>query len=378
MQWIDNNDAFDALVDDLSRESVYGIDTEFHRERTYYAELALIQLSWGDRIALVDPLAVDVAKLARVFKGDSLCILHASSQDLEILHYACGCVPTQLFDTQIAGLFLGRGNASLGKLLKHFLDVELDKGAQLADWLARPLEEAALNYAAADVAHLLALHRTMIEALEASGRRPWAEEEMARVRDKSWEPTPPERAWWKLRGKGKIAPKLQGVAQSLAMWRESTARAENRPLRWVLSDVALLSIVQRPPKDRRALNRVRGVDQRHMKYASQILNAIAEGRAMATEAIQRPPMPTSRAPRPLVSLCLAYLQQRADQEQIDPAMLASRAELEAFVHEPTTGRLATGWRYRLLGADLRDLVAGKKALTADNEGGLTLLNMTND
>ncbi|MEL7158205.1 MAG: ribonuclease D, partial [Actinomycetota bacterium] len=127
------------LVASVSDADRYAIDTEFHRERTYFPQAALIQIAWADGLALVDPLAVDMKPMATVLDGPGLCVLHAGVQDLEVLDLVTGTVPQQLFDTQIAAGFLGLSNGSLKSLLDRFCNVSLPKGDRLTDWLQRPL-----------------------------------------------------------------------------------------------------------------------------------------------------------------------------------------------------------------------------------------------
>ncbi|HLN06769.1 MAG TPA: ribonuclease D, partial [Acidimicrobiales bacterium] len=156
-RWIGDATAFEDLVAELAACDVYGLDTEFHREKTYFPHLALLQLAWEGGIALVDPLAVDVSPLARVLDGPGLAVLHAAEQDLEVLERACGTVPSSLFDTQVAAGFLGQVSPSLVNLVERVLGIRLLKGDQLTDWTRRPLSAGQLSYAAGDVAHLLEL-----------------------------------------------------------------------------------------------------------------------------------------------------------------------------------------------------------------------------
>jgi ribonuclease D len=168
--WIDTQSELEALVDELCESEAYALDTEFHRERTYLPVLALIQIATPDRISLVDPFAIDVRPLKRALEHDNVCVMHAAAQDLEILDLACGATPRRLFDTQIAALFCGYRTSSLGKLVEGFLDLQLDKSAQLTDWTRRPLPDADLSYAASDVAHLLELRDALSRELRSRGR----------------------------------------------------------------------------------------------------------------------------------------------------------------------------------------------------------------
>ncbi len=135
---IDEPEALRRLVAELAGAERYGLDTEFHRERTYFPHLALLQVAWPGGIALVDPLAVDVAPLAEVLAGPGLAVLHAADQDLEVLERACGRVPSRLFDTQLAAGFIGFSSPSLSSLVERVLGRRLEKGDQLTDWTRRP------------------------------------------------------------------------------------------------------------------------------------------------------------------------------------------------------------------------------------------------
>ena len=162
-------DGLRDLVARLADEEYYGFDTEFHTERTYVPDLALIQIAWGDRVALVDPLAVDPAPLAEVFGGPGTAVAHASSQDLDVLIAACGAVPSAVFDTQIVAGFLGMSTPSLARLTDQMLGISLPKADRLSDWLERPMSERQIAYAASDVAHLLELRAVLTERLERAG-----------------------------------------------------------------------------------------------------------------------------------------------------------------------------------------------------------------
>ncbi len=287
--WIADDSALDVMIEELIATEAYALDTEFHRERTYYPTLALVQIGTPQRLALVDPLAVDVGPLRRVFASDALCVMHAGSQDLEILEDACGQVPAHIFDTQLAALFAGYRTTSLGNLVTDLLGVTLDKSSQLTDWTQRPLPDADQRYAAADVAHLLALKDVLTERLEETGRLGWAEEEIERLRAKDRSAPDPATLWWKLRGKSKLTGRARGVAQELAAWRNERGRDANRPPRTVLSDMAVLALAQRPAKSEGDLRRVRNLDLRRFKHTEELLAAIRRGVGLARDDLRLPP-----------------------------------------------------------------------------------------
>jgi ribonuclease D len=373
-RWVDDQAAFAEVVAQLGRAEVYGLDTEFHRERTYHARLALLQLVGPDGIAVVDPLAVDVAPLVEVLRGPGRCVMHAASQDLEILGRVCGAVPSELFDTQVAAGFLGYSSVGLAGLVRGELDRSLPKADRLTDWLVRPLPEDAVTYAAADVAHLLELHDVLVAKLEARGRLQWAIDECEVHRTRSSIPPPPERAWWRIKEARSLRGRAAAVAQSLAAWRERRASEVDRPVRFLLADLALVAMAQRPPSSEADLRRVRGLDEGKRKggAAKEILGVVAEGVQLPLEEVQVPPAESvDRSRRAAAALVSAWAAQRARDLDIDAAILATRADIEALLMGDG-GRLASGWRHDVVGEPIRALAAGEASLAVDPSGRLVL------
>ncbi len=364
--WITEQAEFDQLVDELSQTDAYALDTEFHRERTYLPHLALVQLATADRIALVDALEIDVRTLTKVFQSEAVCVMHAGSQDLEILELECGTVPNRMFDTQIGALFCGYRTSSLGKLVEGFLGIQLDKSSQLSDWTRRPLPPDDLRYAASDVAHLLELRDALVDRLGEQGRVQWAEEEIERLRSKDRSPPEPETLWWKLRGKTKLNGRARGVAQELAAWREGVAKDKNRPPRTVLSDMALLALAQRPARNVEQLSGIRNFDLRRFKHRDELLRAIERGTRLPKHEVRLPPKKPENLPsvEGVIALCLAWLAQRAAQEGLDTTVLGTREDVTNLVlRQPS--RLASGWRDVLVGHQLRAIIDGTAALRVD-------------
>jgi len=364
--WIATQPELDALVDELCDTDAYALDTEFHRERTYVPVLAVIQIATQDKISLIDPLAVDVRPLKRALDRDSVCVMHAAAQDLEILELACGAAPRRLFDTQIAALFCGYRTSSLGKLVEGFLGLQLDKSAQLSDWTRRPLPKSDLSYAASDVAHLLELRDVLSQELRSRGRLDWASEEIERLRAKDRTPPDPQTLWWKLRGKAKLNGKARGVAQELAAWREAEARKRDKPVRSVLSDMALLSLAQRPARDARQLRGIRNFDAGRFKNTEALLAAVQQGIRLPRDEVRLPPQKPANLPNVdgVISLCLAWLAQRASEEDLDTTVLGTRDEVTNLVLGQRS-RLSSGWRRELVGAELSSIIDGTAALRVD-------------
>lgn len=366
--------ALEALIDEIAGQDAYAFDTEFHLERTYYAQLALIQLGWAGQVALVDPLAVDPGPLGRLFAGPGVAVGHAADQDLDVLDAAVGVVPTTVFDTQIAAGFLGMSSPSLSRLVEQVLGVNLPKADRLSDWIKRPLSERQITYAANDVAYLLEVRAVMSAQLAERGRLQWAEEECAEVLSTRRRPTVPEEAWWRMGDIRNLRGKSRGVAQEVAAWRERKAAATDRPRRTILSDLALLAIAQRPPRDRSELQSMRGVDGRHLAKggADEILAAVRRGQNLASAEIRLPPEGGDvAAPAVAVAVAAGLVRQIADDLEFDPGLLATRADITRMLRG-MPGRLDHGWRRDLAGEPIARLASGQVAAAFAEDGSLVL------
>jgi len=365
----------DAVVASASTAEAYALDTEFHRERTYYAQLALLQLGWDGQIALVDPLEVDIAPLAELLDGNGDCLMHASAQDLAILERACGVLPRSLVDTQIAAGFVGLGSPGLAAVLQRRLGIHLPKADRLTDWLRRPLGDNAAVYAAADVAHLHDLWESLETELIKRGRLSWVLDECEQLRRRFREPADPARAWWRIKEARRLKGRGRCVAQAVAAWRERRAQETDRPVRHVLPDLAVVAIAERPPPTKADLQRVRGLDGRHLRggASAELQEAIEEGKVLDESELQLPERDgVDTAVRPAVTLASAWVNQLAHDLQLDTSMLATRADIEALVRGDGTSRLLSGWREEVAGEPVRQLLSGEAALAFNGAGALVL------
>jgi ribonuclease D len=376
-RWVDRQEDLDEVIDTLVARPAYAIDTEFHRERTYYPALALVQLAWDDELVLIDPLAVDIGALRRLFDSGAQAVFHAAQQDLDVLTHAVGAIPGVFFDTQLAGGFLGYGTPSLVAILNGELGVNPPKGDRLTDWLRRPLTEAQREYAASDVAYLLELRDRELDQLEELGRVEWVVEACQELAQRPTSGTNPEDAWTRLKDVRGLRPRARAVARSVAAWRERTAMRRNVPVRQVLPDLAVLGIAQRQPSNEKELSQARGVDERFTrgKPAQEILAAVAEGKLADPPDARPGGDDLERELRPAVTLVSAWVSQVARSERIDASILATRSDLVSFLAGDADARLARGWRSQLLGEGLERLIAGRAALTFDRGDGLRLVDL---
>ncbi len=313
-EWISTGEALRELVQTLLEQPAYAIDTEFHRERTYYPHLALVQIAWPGGLVLIDPLAVDIAAFVPLFDSDVVAVFHAADQDLEVLQHMTGSAPRRIFDTQVAAGFVGFSTPSLSTLSERVLGIRLSKGDRLTDWTQRPLTNAQKNYAASDVLHLLELRDLLNEQLEASGRSQWLEEELALLQARSRGDGHAERAWWRLKDGRVLRGKDRLIAQQLCVWREKRAQTEDKPVRFVLPDLAVLTIAQSRPDSPDALGTMRGLDGRYLKGGAgrEILEVVRAAIDMPSSALQVPvPDDFDRKLRPALTLVSAWVAQLA-------------------------------------------------------------------
>jgi len=358
-----------------------GIDTEFMSEGRYRALLCLVQIAvdddnsdgGGPHISLIDPLEgdVDVTPVAQLLADPAIeVVLHAGRQDVAILRRSWRTEITNVFDTQLAAGFVGASaQTGYGNLLGTMLGRRVGKTASYTRWDARPLTAEQLSYAAEDVAHLLELADEVQRRLKETGRLNWAQEECRRLESASDE-RDPDTAWERLPRIGQLDPRARAVARELAAWRERTASDEDRPVGSVLADPALVELAKRHPSNLGALEQIRGIHPSGIRRrGTAILAAIATGVKAPPIARDEPRGRSEPEDAPLIVLAEALLRARSLEAGLAYELIASRNELELIVaatrrreSEPDV-RTLEGWRSELVGADLRDLLAGRKAIS---------------
>jgi ribonuclease D len=348
----------EAAVFRLQSASRLAIDTEFMRERTYYPQLCLVQVATDADCFLVDPLAgLNLDGLhALLEERTKLKILHAARQDLEVLQLGGRPVAAPVFDTQLAAAMLGFApQAGYAELVARQLGHSIDKGQTRTDWSRRPLTPEQLAYAADDVHHLLTLHTELAAALAAKGRDAWLAEDAAVLEDPSLYRTEPGDAWRRLKGLGRLKPREQAAARSLAEWRERRAIESDKPRGWILTDDVIYALATMAPRTVADLEAVRALPPAVVrKRGDELLALIAAAADSAgTSGIEA----GGKRPTPAENALVAKLQQVVRDEaaalELSPEVLATRRDVEALVF-PDRGEPAVlrGWRRAVIGEKL--------------------------
>jgi len=336
---------------------VIGIDTEFVRERTWRADLGLVQLSDGERVWLVDPLKTGpLDPLAELFESrDVVKILHAPSEDLDVLLYTSGAVPSPLFDSQTACAMLGQSlQMGYHTTVEWLLGVTIDKGETRSNWVKRPLRPAQLHYAALDVCLLPMMHRLLNSQLEELGRTGWLVEDCNRLLNKALTPGDPELAWKRINGNGRLDGASLAILQSLATWRDKQAEARNLARGFVIKDTALLTIANQKPDSLEALSELDIWHPNAIKRHGQTLIDIVQ-QLSQEEATAKPLKTLEPRHRKLISNMQRLVLEKSTKLSVEPALLASRRELERLILSPEGESLPErfmGWRKDIITNDL--------------------------
>jgi ribonuclease D len=352
------------------------VDTEFLRERTYYAQLCLVQLARpgkGDEGAvLVDTLSdrLSLEPLYELFRNRNVVkVFHAARQDLEIFETTAGVLPAPFFDTQVAAMVCGYGDqAGYETLARQIARATIDKSSRFTDWSRRPLSAAQMAYALADVTHLRRIYEVLAKQLEETGRGPWVEEELAVLTDPATYRTEPGAAWSRIKTRS-TAPRFLAALQELARLRETLAQSRNVPRARILKDDALLELAANRPKNAEDLGKSRLLlrEARRGEIADGILAAIAAAEALPASEVPQVADQPQRKPgsEALADLLRVLLKARADAEGVAQRLIASSADLDAIAAGETADVPALhGWRNEVFGRDALRLKRGEIALSA--------------
>jgi ribonuclease D len=347
--------ALAELTAHLAAQGSIGLDTEFLRERTYRAQLCLVQLSAGSDAVCIDPLTLeDLAPLARTLSAQTVTkVMHASRQDIEVLLPIAGKL-RPVFDTQIAAALAGLPpQIGYAELVRRLLGKELPKTHTRTDWSHRPLSAEQVDYALDDVRYLLPLKSSLTQQLERRGRLPWLAEDLAALEDERNFTTEPEDAWQRVKGLAALDPARARLARALAAWRERRAIDRNRPRGWILDDLALREIVVQVPRSLSALAAVAGVAPGLVKHCGEEILACVRAADVPDPA---PPLPGRPRPDPVkmnrVKQLGAINQAIAAELGLSPEVLATRRDLEKLADGRQDAAVLRGWRRGVVGERL--------------------------
>ena len=375
MRIVETNEALAAFLGELSSAPYLALDTEFLRDQTYYPKLCLIQVAApGGLEGIIDPLAqsLDLAPFYELLKRpDIVKVLHAARQDIEIFYLQGGVLPDPLFDSQVAAMVCGFGDAaSYETLARKLAHVEIDKSARFTDWSHRPLSKRQLEYALADVTHLRVIYEKLSAQLARTGRSSWVEEEISALKDPKLYRLDPELAWKRLKPRTSNKRFLAMLA-SLAAWREREAQLRDVPRGRVLKDEALTEIAAHPPESDEALERIRSVPKgfANSRLGKGLMEAVEAGRtAPPPDGIAAMPARRKREPSPAaIDLLKTLLRLRAEAANVAPRLIANAEDIEKLAaFEDDDVAALRGWRAEVFGNDAKALRKGDLAIALEN------------
>jgi ribonuclease D len=357
----------------LRRHGFVAVDTEFIREHTFWPKLCLIQMAGPEEELIVDPLAegLDLSPFYDLLADERVIkVFHAARQDLEIVWTQARLIPHPIFDTQVAAMVCGFGEAvSYSNLVKQVTGRDLDKTSRFTDWARRPLSQRQLTYALGDVTHLRDIYRHLREELDKEGRAGWLDEEMAELTDPKTYQTSPEEAWRRLKLRVKNRRGL-AVLIELAAWRERAAQAQDVPRNRILRDEALFDIANHAPVSPAELSELRTLSEGFARSAraKEILEAVKRG--LARDVSTLPPLrsgqPLAADKVALLELLRVLLKGCAAREKVAPRLIADGDDLERIAVEDHPDVAAMkGWRYEMFGRRAELLKRGALALKVE-------------
>ncbi len=357
----------------MARHPYVTVDTEFHRETTFWPILCLVQLAGDDEALAIDALApeIDLKSLfALMADPHVLKVFHAARQDVEIFWKLAGVVPSPMFDTQVAAMVCGYGEqVSYSELVQSICHTPVDKSSRFTDWVRRPLAKAQIDYAIGDVTHLREIYRTLLAKLKATERLAWLEDEMRVLTSASTYEQHPERAWERFKNRAR-KPRDLAVLMEVAAWRESEAQARDVPRSRVLKDDILIEVALAAPRTQEALGNLRAIPRgmERSRAGEEILAAVERGLARDPKTL--PKLERERRGGPgsaaTVELLKVLLRQISDESGVAGKMIATVDDLEAIAgNDKADVPALQGWRRELFGARALELKQGRLALTVE-------------
>ena len=344
----------------VATEPRIGIDTEFMRERTYFAKLCLVQVSTPTEVYCADP--VGTGKTGRPNKRfwDFILqpewVLHSGRQDLEVIYQAAGKLPEAVFDTQIAAALLGyQPQTGYGSLVAELFGVELAKSHTRANWLKRPISAALLEYAAEDVKFLLPAYDALVEKLDAAGRLEWAVQDSSDLLNAKLYKVDPDDSIHRLKGARNLRGRARTAAAGLAAWREQEAVRRNRPRQWIMRDPVLINIAIRAPDSKETLATIEGMPEKTVRRVGDtLLRVIAD--TTEDDGCYEPPARPDEAQKAALKKMQQYVASVADDLGLATELIAPKKELSAAMFGNRDLRVFSGWRRDVIGHELLALL----------------------
>jgi ribonuclease D len=346
----------DSIATDLGYHERLGVDTEFMREKTYFAQLCLVQLATPDGVWCVDPMTGENLDAFWALVCGRTWVVHSARQDIEVVFQTSTRMPTALFDTQVAAGLLGmQPQIGYAGLVNELFSVEIPKSHTRADWTRRPLPAELLHYAVEDVEYLLPACELLSERLDKAGRLAWAEQDSALLLDESLYTMDVSQAIDRLKGARNLRGRPRAAAAGLARWREEEALRKNRPRQWILRDRVLLDMATKMPKSTENLQRIDNLPGKLVQRAGdRLIRIIANA---GSDRDHRPPSAPSEEQKRLLKSMQATVAQCADDLGLSAEIIAPRKELSAVIlNGKTDSRVFRGWRRELVGERLLALL----------------------
>ena len=381
--FINTTEQLNEFCEQITGSQWLAIDTEFLREKTYYPVFCLLQVSNGEVAACIDPLAIDdmSAMTDILYREDIVKVLHAAHQDLEIFYHLWQKIPYPVFDTQLAAAITGYGDQmGYGRLVEQMLNVKLAKTQSRTDWSARPLDQEQLQYALDDVIYLADIYLKLDSKIKKLGRQSWLEAEYEVFNTPATFQVSAEDAWTKVKGRQNLKGAQYAVLQKLAGWREKVAINSNRPRRWILKDEVLIDLSRRMPGNPGQLKKIRGLEEKTIaKNGSKLLELIQQGKSMPQEqwpVDDKSWVKLNRQQEVLADLLMCCLRIISVNHDITAAAIASRKDVEKLISGAFDTPLMQGWRRKIAGDTLVDVIDRRLLPCWQSDGTLQLCAVT--
>lgn len=365
--YLDTNAQLATFCAALTQQKWLALDTEFIREKTYYPNLALIQIASDTKIACIDPLGItDFKPLTDLLDDYNIVkIFHSPSQDLELFAHVFKAVPQNIFDTQLAASLLGIGNQiSYADLVYTICKVLLAKKHTRTDWSRRPLSDSELAYAFDDVRYLGDIYQTLNDKLIAAGRINWLSQDFKTMSDIDHYQTPYNALWKKLRGAQKLKGNELNYADQLSQWREKRAMHKNLPKRWILKDADIIDIARLKPTDLSGFSAIRTLNERFIKqYGDTIIKLLSDADNIAEDL--RPKYEKFKSlsdnQQAKADCLMAICRRCAVKNDMAMASLANKKDIDKMILGKDS-KLLSGWRYEMAGETCKQFLNGELSL----------------